>query len=206
MLFKNHNNILKNINVVNLEEVFLVGKLNYILYSDPFVKAGFIAKLVQDTKLNILYLDLDLLYSGYLKSKILETPHNLTLLQSTNESWNKHLTKTLQEISTKKSLVIIDSINGLYNILERNKEVGRLVTSYIMLIASMARKTNSYVAVASLVRFKKQEGWILSPTGGRLVETKIVNKIFLEQNESGIVLNFLDVKEKALINAGSIPL
>jgi len=73
MLFKNHNNDSDD-GTLNLEGVLSQTKINSILYSDPFLKAAFIAKLVNDTKIDILYLDLDLLYSGYVVSGILKTP------------------------------------------------------------------------------------------------------------------------------------
>ena len=203
-MFKNHDNNPDN-DTHNLENVLSRTKINSILYSDPFLKAGFIAKLVYDTKIDILYLDLDLLYSGYVVSGMLTTPPNLCLFQPTLELWNKILTNALVKLSTKKSLVIVDSLNGLYNLLNERKEIGKLVNSYIMLITSMARKTDSYVVVASMVRFKKEEGWILSPTGKRLIETNMVKKILLKQDESGIILDFLN-KEKTVIASNLIPL
>ena len=207
MLVKNHDNtVLTNKTILNLESIFSHTEINSILYSDPFVKAGFIAKLLQDAKIDILYLDLDLLYSGYLASGILTTPQNLTLFQPTFEIWNETLTNVLVKLSTKKSIVIVDSLNGLFNMLNKRKEIGKLVTSYVMLLASMAQSTESYVVVASMVRFKKEEGWILSPTGKRLIEAKKARKILLEQNERGIILDFLNNKEKTVIPASSIPL
>lgn len=204
MLFKNHDNNTGKNNVLNLENIFLQNKINFILYSDPFLKAGFLARLVQDTKIDILYLDLDLLYSGYLASGILSRSENLTLFQPTFEHWNDMLRNTLIKLSSKKSLVIIDSLNGLYNILNEKKNVGKLVTSYIMLIASIAKITNSYVVIPSMVRFKKEEGWVLSPTGKRLIETNMAKKILLEQNESEIIVDYLN-KEKIVIPSNIIP-
>ncbi len=203
MLFKNHDN--DSDDATNLENILSQTKINSILYSDPFLKAGFIAKLVGDAKTDILYLDLDLLYSGYIVSGMLTPPSNLSLFQPTLELWNKILTNVLVKLSTTKSVVIVDSLNGLYNLLNERKEIGKLVNSYIMLITSMARKTGSYVVIASMVRFKKEEGWILSPTGKRLIETDMVRKILLEQSESGIILDFLN-KEKTLIPSNLIPL
>ena len=204
MLFKNHDNDSIN-DTNNLENILSQTKINSILYSDPFLKAGFIAKLVVDAKTDILYLDLDLLYSGYIVSGMLSTSSNLSLFQPTLDLWNKILTKILVKLSTGKSIIIIDSLNGLYNLLNERKEIGKLVNSYIMLIASMARKTDSYVVVASMVRFKKEEGWVLSPTGKRLIETNMVKKILLEEDESGIILDFLN-KEKTIIPSNLIPL
>jgi hypothetical protein len=203
MLFKNHNE--PDDVEFNLENILSYDKINSILYSDPFLKVGFIAKLVQDTKTDVLYLDLDLLHSGYVESDMLPSPPHLFLFQPTIESWSKILTNILAKSSMKKSMIIIDSLNGLYNLLNEKKEIGKLVNSYIMLITSMARKTDSFVIVTSMARFKKEEGWILSPTGKRLIETNMVKKILLEQDSSGLVLDFLN-KEKTVIPFNLIPL
>jgi len=203
MLFKNHNE--PDDVEFNLENILSQSKINSILYSDPFLKAGFIAKLVQDTKIDILYLDLDLLHSGYVASGVLPSYSHLSLFQPTIESWNKILTNILAKSSMKKSMIIIDSLNGLYNLLNEKREIGKLVNSYIMLITSMARNTGSFVIVTSMARFKKEEGWVLSPTGKRLIETNMVKKILLEQDSSGIVLDFLN-KEKTVIPFNLIPL
>lgn len=203
LLFKNHDN--DQFETPNLGTILSQNKINSILYSDPFLKAGFIAKLVEDVKIEILYLDLDLMYSGYIVSGLLPTLPHLYLFQPTIDQWNRILTNVLVTLSTKKSLVIIDSLNGLFNLFNDNKEVGKLVNSYIMLITSMAKLTSSYVIVASMVRFKKEEGWILAPTGKRLIETDLVKKILLEQDEFSIILDFLN-KEKIHIPSKFIPL
>jgi hypothetical protein len=206
LLLKNHDNDVTKKVVLNLNNVLLQSKINFILYPDPFLKAGFFAKLIQDANIDALYLDLDLMYSGYLASEMLTAPKNLILFQPTLELWNKMLSDILVKLSEKRSLVIIDSLNGLYNILNERKEIGKLVTSYIMLIASMAKITNSYIVVASMVRYKKEEGWVLSPTGKRLIETNIAKKILLGQNESGITLDFLNENKKVIIPSDTIPL
>jgi len=205
-LFKNHDNVSEYEIILNLQDILLQNKINSVLYSDPFLKAGFIAKLVDDLKLDVLYLDLDLLYSGYLISGMVKTPQNLTLFQPTFDALNKTLAKILVYLSTKKSVVIVDSLNGLYNMLNKKKEIGKIVASCVMLLTSMAYSTGSYVVITSMVRFKKEEGWILSSTGKRLIEAKNGEQILLEKNDQGIVLNFLDKKEKSIIPADSIQL
>lgn len=204
-MFKNHDNT-SVVEILNLQNILSENKINSILYSDPFLKAGFFAKLVEDIKIDVLYLDLDLLYSGYLASGKLGNPQNLVLFQPTCEMLNEMLKQILINLSTKKCMVIVDSLNGFFNILNKKKGVGKLVTSYVMLLASIARSTNSYVVLTSMVRFKKEAGWILLPTGKRLVEVKNGEKILLEQNDQGIILNFVDRKEKSVIPVGLIPL
>jgi len=205
-LIKNHNGTDNGLSTLNLEKLFEQKRINSILYDDPFLKAGFISKLVQDTDIDILYLDLDLLYSGYIVSGILSSKENVALFQPSVENLGKILTEVLVKSSLSQTLVIVDSLNGLFNILNRKKDVGRVVTSIIMLLASIAQITNSYVLIASMVRYKKEEGWVLSPTGKRLIETKNSKKILLEYDKDGIVLNLLTDSAKLLLSANSIPI
>ena len=205
-MIKNHNGTDNGLSTLNLEKLFEQKRINSILYDDPFLKAGFISKLVQDTDIDILYLDLDLLYSGYITSRILSSKENVALFQPSVENLGKILTEVLVKSSLSQTLVIVDSLNGLFNILNRKKDVGRVVTSTIMLLASIAQITNSYVLIASMVRYKKEEGWVLSPTGKRLIETKNSKKILLEYDKDGIVLNLLTDSSKLLLSANSIPI
>ena len=205
-MFKNHNGTDNGLSTLNLEKLFEQKRINSILYDDPFLKAGFISKLVQDTDIDILYLDLDLLYSGYIVSGILSSKENVALFQPSVENLGKILREVLVKSSLSQTLIIVDSLNGLFNILNRKKDVGRVVTSIIMLLASIAQITNSYVLIASMVRYKKEEGWVLSPTGKRLIETKNSKKILLEYDKDGIVLNLLTDSSKLLLSANSIPI
>ncbi len=191
--------LVKNHGSINLENFLVQEKFNSILYYDPFVKVTFLTKLLQDIKIPVLYLDLDLLYSGYVAAEILTPQHNVTLYNPTQETWNETLTKVLTKLSTTKSLVILDSLNGLYNIQNEQKDVGRLVVSYTMLLVSIAKKTGSYVIIPCMARYKKEEGWTLSPPGKRMIELQKAQKILLEKTDDKIVLNFLDDPKKKII-------
>lgn len=204
-MFKNPNGDL-NPSKLNLETILEQDLVNSIFYSDPFLKAGFVSKLVQDAKLEVLYLDLDLLYSGYIVSGILPTQKNVTLFQPTTETLYQILKEILVKASLSQTIIIVDSLNGLFNILNRKKNIGKAVMSIIMLLTSIAKMTKSYLVVASMVRFKKEEGWILSPTGKRLIETKNSNKILLEYGVDGIVLSIPSDSSKLVISSNSIPL
>jgi hypothetical protein len=205
VLFKNPNGDL-NSSKLNLQTILEQDLINSLFYSDPFLKAGFISKLVQDTKLEVLYLDLDLLYSGYVVSGILPTQKNVTLFQSTTETLHQILKEILVKASLSQTIIIVDSLNGLFNILNRKKNIGKAIMSIIMLLTSIAKITKSYLVVASMVRFKKEEGWILSPTGKRLIETKNSKKILLEYGVDGIVMSMPSDSSKLVISSNLIPL
>mgnify|MGYP001553798258 FL=1 len=191
---------------LNLQTMLEQDLINSVFYPDPFLKAGFISKLVQDTKLEVLYLDLDLLYSGYVVSGTIPTEKNLTLFQPTTETLYKMIKEILVKASLSQTIIIVDSLNGLFNMLTRKKHIVKTVMSIMMLLASMAKMTKSYLVVTSMVRYKKEEGWILSPTGKRLIETKKSKKILLEQVKDGIVLNMPSDSCKLVIPSNLIPL
>jgi hypothetical protein len=191
---------------LNLQTILEQDLINSVFYSDPFLKAGFVSKLVQDTKLEVLYLDLDLLYSGYVISGTLPTKKNVSLFQPTTETLYQILKEILVKASLSQTIIIVDSLNGLFNILNRKKNIGKTVMSIMMLLASIAKVTKSYLIIASMVRYKKEEGWILSPTGKRLIETKNSKKILLEYGKEGIVLNMPNDSTKLVISSNLIPL
>ncbi|WP_133121031.1 hypothetical protein [Candidatus Nitrosotalea bavarica] len=204
-MFKNPNGDLDS-SKLNLQTILEQDLINSVFYADPFLKAGFISKLVQNTKLEVLYLDLDLLYSGYVVSGILPTQKNVTLFQPTTETLHQILKEILVKASLSQTIIIIDSLNGLFNILNRKKNIGKAIMSIIMLLTSIAKITKSYLVVASMVRFKKEEGWILSPTGKRLIETKNSKKILLEYGVDGIVMSMPSDSSKLVISSNLIPL
>jgi len=191
---------------LNLQTMLEQNLINSVFYPDPFLKAGFISKLVQDTKLEVLYLDLDLLYSGYVVSGILAAEKNVTLFQPTSDTLYQMIKEILVKASLSQTIVVVDSLNGLYNILNQKKNLGKTVMSIMMLLASITRMTKSYLVVTSMVRYKKEEGWILSPTGKRLVETKNSKKILLESGKEGIVLSMPSDSCKLVIPSNLIPL
>lgn len=191
---------------LNLQTILEQDLINSIFYSDPFLKVGLISKLVQDTKLQVLYLDLDLLYSGYVVSGTIPVEKNVTLFQPTSETLYQMIKEILVKASLSQTIIIVDSLNGLFNILNRKKNVGKTVMSIMMLFASIVKMTKSYLVVASMVRYKKEEGWILSPTGKRLVETKNSKKILLEPEKEGIVLSMPSDSCKLVIPSNLIPL
>jgi hypothetical protein len=205
-LFKNPNDDSDRPSATNLEDILKKDLINSILYSDPFIKAGFLSTLVKDAQLDILYLDLDLLYSGYLVSGILSTRENIELFQPTSDTLYQIISKILTKASLTPNMIIIDSLNGLFNILNRKKKVGKTVMSIVMLLTSIAKMTNSFLVIAGMVRYKKEEGWILSPIGKRLIETKHSKKIHLEYREKSIVLNIPSNSSQLVIPLNHITL
>ena len=59
-----------------IKNLFEENTLNSVLCSEPFVKTAFLSKVIQIINYPIIYLDFDLIYSGYVESKILPKQKN----------------------------------------------------------------------------------------------------------------------------------
>ncbi len=171
--------------------------LNSILCDEPFVKAVFLAKLIEQIDVPILYLDFDLLYNGYVNAGILPRKVNVSLFSPSKNDWDQVLKKILMMILKEKSFVIIDSLNGLYNLFDY-KDVGRLVNAYVMLLIFVAKESDSSVLVVNMARKKDEEEWVLSPSGRHVVDTKIMTNLYLKKQNSGIVVDVTRADESVV--------
>ncbi len=164
--------------------------LNSVLCDDPFVKTVFLNKLIEQTDMSIVYLDFDLLYSGYVSADMFPRKENVSLFSPSENDWNQILKKILMMILKEKSIVIVDSLNGLYNLFD-DKDVGRRVNAYVMLLIFVAKESDSSVLVVNMARKKDGEEWVLSPTGRHVVDTKIMTNLYLKKHNSRIVVDVL---------------
>ena len=178
-----------------LMEIIELNTLNSIMFSDPFLKIVFLNKLMLKTNIPIFYLDFDLLYSGYVTSNIISLRNGVTLYRPTKEDWIKTLKTILQKLSKNKSMLIMDSLNGLFNLHNEKKDAGRLINSYIMLLSCVAKMSNSCLVLPSITRKKNDEGWALSITGRHIIESKQMTRIQLEQIDSNMIANVIDEKD-----------
>lgn len=181
----------------NVVKIIELNTLNSILCSDSFLKTIFINKLILTTNTPVFYLDFDLLYSGYVTSNIISLRNGVTLYSPTKEDWMKTLKTILLKLSTNKSMLVIDSLNGFFNLHNDKKDAGRLINSYIMLLSCVAKMSNSCIILPSISRKKNDEGWVLSVTGRHVIESKQMTRIQLDQINSNIIVNVIDEKSNS---------
>ena len=165
---------------------------NMIFYEDSFTKTSFFTKEISNWKVPIFYLDFDLQYTAFVKSGITQELENLNLLHPENGSLREGLKSVIAKISREKSLIIIDSLNGFFNILEGNKDLGRLVNSFLMLLVSAANHTKSTIIVGVLSKLNDEGRWVLYNTGRSVIDNDHFTKIQLtrkENNTSATLLN-----------------
>ena len=178
---------------------------NMIFYEDSFVKTAFFTKEIPNWEIPIFYFDFDLQYTGFVRSETTPQIKNLTLLSPKNGSLRKDLKSVIEQISKKRSLVIIDSLNGFFNALEGNKDVGRLVNSFLMLLVTSARHTKSTVIVGILSKLNEENKWVLYNTGRSVLDNDHFTKIQLDRKENNILAKLLN-SDNSSSSADSITL
>ena len=178
---------------------------NMIFYDDSFVKTAFFTKEIPNWEIPIFYFDFDLQYTGFVRSKTTPQIKNLTLLSPEDSSLRKDFKSVIEQISKKRSLIIIDSLNGFFNALEGNKDVGRLVNSFLMLLVTSARYTKSTVIVGILSKLNEENKWVLYNTGRSVMDNDHFTKIQLDGKENSIFTKLLN-SDNSSSSADSITL
>ena len=159
-----------------IQPVLAKKPINLIAYSDPYVKTVLMKELIGESNDKIIYLDFDLLFSGYIHSNIISKSENLSLFQVEKRTWENILQQTLLEISLNKCIVIIDSINIFYNIFTERGDVGRFINSSIMLLANSAKISNSIILISAFVPSREK---INEEMPKYIIETESLSKFFL---------------------------
>ena len=169
-----------------LEENLVPSSSSLLFYENAFSKIKLIQEITLNQNLPILYIDLDFLFSGYVKSQLLTMP-NLTLFSTLESKANEILPEILTKISTEPHLVIFDSINGLYNTLSTNANSGRLVNAILMLLAKNTSFSNSILIIFALAG-KKEKNWLL-PNGRQILENDKIKKFIISDRSKIIIEN-----------------
>ena len=158
-----------------------------VFYNDSFVKAGFFAKIMSKWDAPVFYFDFDLLYSGYVTAEEIPLPKNLTILSPDSDNLFENLKSVIDKTSKTKSLIILDSLNGFFNLLEGKNDAARLVNSFVMLLVSSAKNAKSCVVVGSLSKLNDEKEWVLYNTGRHVLKNDHITKIQLTKPDNEIV-------------------
>ncbi len=190
MLDKNPKQIL-DIDLAQMRNKFSGKSPNIILCTNPFLKTEFLNKLIDSDTFPVIFLDFDLLYSGYVFSEMIKKNENVRIFRSSRINWEKDLKEVIKKVSEGKVLVILDSLNGVYNMFDEIEST-RFINAIIMLLSSVARYTKSIV-VATAMAIKNDDGkWILSPGGRHLMDSKKLGMYYLGMSETSLNLNSIE--------------
>ena len=164
---------------------------NIILCSEPFLKAEFLNELIDSINCPVIFLDFDLLYSGYIVSEMIKKNDRIEIYRPNKIDWKKIISEIAKRISNEKFLVVIDSFNGFYNIFDE-KESGRFINASLMLLSSIGREYGSSVIITAMVRKNDNGEWILSPGGRHIIDSKKSGIYHLKRIGNSLMLSSLN--------------
>ena len=175
-----------------IQNILEQNTMNMIFYDDSFAKTAFFTKEIPNWEIPTFYFDFDLQYTGFVRAGVTPPLKNLTFFYPENGSLREDLKFVIEKISKKRSLIIIDSFNGFFNILEGEKDIGRLINSFLMLLASSGNHTKSTVLVGILSKLNDENKWVLYNTGRRVIDSEHFTKIQLIKSKNSIVTKVLN--------------
>jgi len=91
---------------LQIKDVLEQNTLNVIFYDDSFTKTTFFVKELSKWNIPIFYLDFDLLYSGFVKSRQTPLPKNITLLCPNADNLHENLKSVIDKISKIKYILL----------------------------------------------------------------------------------------------------
>jgi hypothetical protein len=185
--------IILNDNLEYIQNEFKKNIPNLVLCSNSFHKIEFLNKIIDSTKNPIIFVDIDLLFSGYIESKIIQKKENLVIFQPNNQNWVEKLSEIITKISKKEFLIIIDSFNGVYNMFN-DLESARFVNSCIMLLSSLGKQTNCTIVVTGIARKREDGDWILSPGGKHIMKSAKIAVHYLKKIQNNLTIRTIDQK------------
>jgi hypothetical protein len=177
-------------NLIHIKNEFKKNIPSIILCSEPFHKIEFFNKLINSVESPVIFVDMDLLYTGYVESGMIQKKDNVVIFHPDKTNWIKKLSDIITKISKEKFLVVIDSFNGIYNIFD-DLESAIFINSCIMLLSSLGRETNSFIVISAMVRKKENNEWILSPGGKQIIKSKKTGVYFLKKIEDDLIISVL---------------
>ena len=190
VLNKSPEQILDN-SLTHIQNEFGKNIPSIVLCSDTFHKAEFLNRLINSIQSQIIFVDMDLLYTGYVESGMIQKKNNVIIFHPNKTSWREKLSEIISKVSKNRFLVVIDSFNGVYNMFD-DLESARFINSCIMLLASVGRKTSSSVVITAMARKKEDNGWILSPGGKQIIKSKKTGIYLLKKIENNLVISILE--------------
>ena len=191
MLDKNPEIILDD-NLEKIQNEFRKNVPSLVLCSDSFHKIEFLNKLINSVENPIIFVDMDLLYSGYIESKMIQKRENLVIFQPNKLNWEKELSEIITKGSKSEFLIIIDSFNGIYNLFD-DLESARFVNSCIMLLSSLGNQSNSTILITAMARKKDNNQWTLSPGGKHILKSAKTGVYFLKKIQNDLKIKSIDV-------------
>jgi len=193
VLDKSPEQILDN-DLIHIQNEFEKNIPSIVLCSEPFHKTEFLNRLINSVDGPIIFVDMDLLYTGYVESGMIPKKDNVIIFHPNKESWKEKLSEIINKVSKEKFLVVIDSFNGVYSIFD-DIDSARFINSCIMLLSSIGRQTSSSVVITTMARKKENDEWILLPGGKQIIKSGKTGIYFLKKIANALVVSTLEDRD-----------
>ena len=190
MLDKNPEQIIDN-DLTQIQIKFEQNNPNIVLCSKPFHKVEFLNRLINSTEDPIIFIDMDLLYTGYVQSGMIQKKENVVIFCPNKTNWKEKISEIISNVSKERFLIIIDSFNGLYNLFDE-LESAIFINSCLMLLSSIGNQTKSSVVITGMARRKKDDSWVLSPGGKHIIKSEKTGIYFLKKIENNLIIDTLN--------------
>ena len=190
MLDKNPEQIIDN-DLTQIQIKFEQNNPNIVLCSKPFHKVEFLDKLINSTEDPIIFIDMDLLYTGYVQSEMIQKKENVVIFCPNKTNWKEKISEIISNVSKERFLIIIDSFNGLYNLFDE-LESAIFINSCLMLLSSIGNQTKSSVVITGMARRKKDDSWVLSPGGKHIIKSEKTGIYFLKKMGNNLIIDTLN--------------
>jgi hypothetical protein len=175
-------------NLIHIQNEFKKNIPSILLCSEPFHKTEFLNRLINSIENSIIFVDMDLLYTGYVESGMIQRKENVLILNPDKHNWRKELSDIIIKTSKEKVLVIIDSFNGIYNIFDDLESI-RFINSCIMLLGSLGKNSDSTIIVTGMARKKENDEWVISPGGKQIIKSEKTGIFYLKKIEEKIIIS-----------------
>ena len=181
-------------------DLLTIGGLNTLLFYNPYAKLCFTSTITSYFK-KTTYLDFDTTYTAYTKSNLIKnsTFNDISLFTPNEGELESLITNIVSNISNS-SLLIIDSLNSFYNLYYKKIDIESLkgistiqhtLSNFLMILLKFCQSLRIPILVTNMMRYRKMEKWIKTPTNKRFLQKKSTVILFVELLSQNMF--FLDI-------------
>lgn len=177
---------------VGSAKILSSGGLNTLMFTDPYAKLCYTSHLTSQFD-RVIYIDLDTTFTAYFNAGLVHTTNSVDIYLPSEGRFGIMIKDVLESMGDS-SLVIFDSVNSFYNLFSIRHRMGslnHLLSVLIMLLVRRGVDANVPVLATSMLRYRKEGGWVQSPASRRLLQAKSVVKLRVGWHKSDLALEIV---------------
>jgi hypothetical protein len=186
---------------VHSSKVLSKSGLNTLMFTDPYAKLCYTAHLTSQFD-RVIYIDLDTTFTAYFNAGFMHA--NSVDIYLPSQGRLAAMVRDVLESMGDSSLVIFDSVNSFYNLFPIWQKMGslnHLLSVLIMMLVRRGVDVDVPVLATSMLRYRKEGGWVQSPASRRLLQHKSAVKLSVGWHENDLTLTIVQHES---IEAGKI--